>query len=275
MAYNLADLHCHSYCSDGLRTPAQAVQEAHAAGVRALSLTDHDTVDGIEEATAASRDRGIEFVPGTELSGHIEEREVHLLAYFVDWRSSALDDYLSLQKQRRHERGVAIVERLNDLGVELTIKEVLDRANGGLVARPHIAAAMIGSGAVATKEEAFDRYIGDRGPAVVPKRRCPVGDVIDLVHSLGGVAVLAHPGKSMPVAVVTYLVEQGLDGLEVYHPAHQPAQIEHYTRLAERYDLLQTGGSDSHGEPEGPRIGDYGIGCEAIEAMTHRAAIYA
>ena len=275
MTYNLADLHVHSFCSDGLRTPTQAVEEASEAGVRALSITDHDTVDGIEEAARAGNELGVEIVPGTELSGHVDDREIHLLAYFVDWKSSALGDYLSLLRQRRHERGVAMVERLNELGVEITVEEVLHHASSGLVARPHIAAAMVGKGAVSTKEEAFDRYIGDRGPAVVAKRRCPAKDVIDLVHSLGGVAFLAHPGKSLPVAVITHLVEAGLDGLEVYHPAHQPVQIEHYTQLADRYDLLHSGGSDSHGEPDGTRIGDYGIGCEAIEAMNERAATYA
>mgnify|MGYP001036325984 FL=1 len=275
MAYNLADLHVHSFCSDGLRTPTQAVEEARNAGVRALSLTDHDTVSGIEEASRAGFELGVEVVPGTELSAHVDDREVHLLAYFLDWQSPALGDYLSVLRQRRRERGEAMVERLNELGVSITVKEVLDHANGGLVARPHIAAAMIGSGAVTTKEEAFDRYIGDRGPAVVHKRRCPARDVIDLVHSQGGVAFLAHPGKRLPVTVVSRLVDAGLDGLEVFHPSHQPPQMEHYTNLAKRYDLLQSGGSDSHGDPDGSRIGDYGIGCEAIEAMTARAAEYA
>ena len=275
MQYNLADLHTHSTCSDGLRSPTQAVEEAVAAGVRVLSLTDHDTVDGIDEAMAAGKEQGIDVVPGTELSAHVNDRELHLLAYFVDHRSQRLAVHLSKLRERRHERGAAIVERLNQLGVQISLDDVLSRTDGGPLGRPHIAAAIVASGAAMNKEEAFVRFIGDRRPADVPKPRSPAAEVIGLVHELGGVAVLAHPGMVVSEPVIQQLVEVGLDGVEVYHPAHQPPQIEHYLDVAERFGLLTSGGSDSHGDQSGVAIGDYGIGVEAVDALSMRAATYA
>ena len=272
--YNLADLHTHSFCSDGLRTPVQAVEEAQEAGIQAVSLTDHDTVEGIEEALETGQRLGVDVVAGTELSAHVSTREVHILAYCIDWKHDLLNQHLHLLRQRRHNRGAAIVERLNDMGIDLTLEEVLGQATSGLVGRPHIAAAMVNRGVVKSKEEAFNRFLGDRGPAVVAKPYTAAEDVIELIHLAGGVAVLAHPGASTSEALVRQLKAVGLDGLEVFHPAHQPHQIEYYTGLAEQLDLLQSGGSDSHGGPEGPRIGDYGIGCEAVDAMRAQAASY-
>ncbi|HCL28552.1 MAG TPA: hypothetical protein DIC52_08970 [Candidatus Latescibacteria bacterium] len=273
--YNLADLHTHSFCSDGMRTPTQAVEEAAVAGVRALSLTDHDTVEGVPEVMRAGAEHGIEIIPGTELSAHIEEREVHLLAYCLDHTSPRLAAYVELVHQRRHERGAAIVERLNQLGVRVTLEEVLVRSDGGPLGRPHIAAAMVACGAVSNKEEAFSRFIGDRRPADVPKARTPSGDVIAMVHDLGGVVILAHPGLFVSDATIQSLVDVGMDGVEVFHPSHQPPQIEHLNGLAARLALLTSGGSDSHGESYGARIGDCGIGCEAVDALRERAARYA
>ena len=274
MRYNLADLHTHSFCSDGLRTPTQAVEEARRAGIQALSLTDHDTVGGIVEALGAGEQLELEIVPGAELSAHIKDREVHILAYCLEWKAPELSVYLDLLGQQRYDRGIAIVERLNNLGVELTLDDVLREASGGLVGRPHIAAAMVNRGVVATKDEAFSHYLGDRSPAFAPKPYIAAADVIELIHRVNGVAVLAHPGTSLSEVVISQLVDCGLDGVEVFHPAHQAPQIEYYTKLAGRYGLLQSGGSDSHGDPAGPRIGECGIGCEAIEALRERAATY-
>ena len=134
---------------------------------------------------------------------------------------------------------------------------------------------MVNRGLVANKDEAFDRYLGDRSPAFEPKPYMAAGDVIDLIHGVKGVAVLAHPGTSLSELVIAPLVDLGLDGVEVFHPAHQPPQIEYYIQLAGRYDLLQSGGSDSHGNSAGSRIGDCGIAYEAIAAQRERAACYA
>jgi 3',5'-nucleoside bisphosphate phosphatase len=270
--YNLADLHVHSHCSDGLWTPTQAVEEACRAGLQAFSLTDHDTVDGLAEAMEAGERLGLEVVIGTELSAHIREREVHILGYCFDRRDLRLNAALNQVHQSRYERGMAIVERLNGLGLRVTLDEVLSQAKGSPLGRPHIAAAMVNRGLVASKDEAFSRYIGDRGPAFWPKPYTAAEAVIELIHQAGGVSVLAHPGLSFPEGVLAELVACGLDGIEVFHPAHQPPQIEYYLQLAGRYHLLVSGGSDSHGEAEGIRIGEYGIGYEAVEALQRRAA---
>ena len=275
MRYNLADLHLHTFCSDGLRTPAQAVEEAYRAGLKAISLTDHDTVEGIDEAVEAGKRLKLEIVPGTELSAHISQREVHILAYCLDWKAPRLLSHLLLLVEQRRQRGTVIVERLNGLGLELSLEDVLKETSGAPLGRPHVAAAMVNRGLVANKDEAFSLYLGDRSPAFQPKPYIAAEEVIDLIHQVSGVAVLAHPGTSLSENLIAQLVDVGLDGLEVYHPAHRPPQIEYYVQLAQRYDLLQSGGSDSHGGPEGARIGDYGIGYEAIEALRERAATYA
>ena len=275
MRYNLADLHMHSFCSDGLRTPTQAVEEACAAGLQAMSLTDHDTVEGIPEATAAGQRLGMEVVPGTELSAHVRDREVHILAYCIDCSDDHLGNSLTQSFASRYERGVAIVETLNVLGLSVSLDDVLSQAKGSPLGRPHIAAAMVENGLVADKDEAFNRYIGDRGPAFKPKPYTAAETVIELIHRSAGVAVLAPPGASLPEFVIEHLVSHGLDGIEVFHPAHQPPQIDFYNQLADRYGLLKSGGSDSHGNIDGTRIGDYGVGYEVIEAMRERAATYA
>lgn len=272
--YNLADLHMHSFCSDGLRTPTQAVEEACEAGLQAMSLTDHDTVEGIPEATTAGERLGMEVVPGTELSAHVQNREVHILAYCIDCNDDQLDTTLKASFRARYQRGVAIVETLNDMGLNVDFEQVLDQANGSPLGRPHIAAAMVANGLVSSKDEAFNRYIGDRGPAFKPKPYTSAQEVIALIHHVGGVAVLAHPGASLPEAIAQQLVSYGLDGIEVFHPAHQPPQIDFYSHFAERHNLLRSGGSDSHGNSDGTRIGDYGVGYEAVEAMRERAATY-
>ena len=264
----------HSFCSDGLRTPTQAVQEACEAGLQAISLTDHDTVKGIPEATAAGIRLGMEVIPGTELSAHVREREVHILAYCIDCSDNQFGSNLEKAFESRYQRGVAIVEKLNGLGLGVSLDDVLEQANGSPIGRPHIAAALVEKGLVADKNDAFDRYIGDRGPAFKAKPYTSAEDVIALIHRTGGVAVLAHPGASLHENIIQQLISSGLDGVEVFHPAHQPPQIDFYNQLADNHGLLKSGGSDSHGNVDGTRIGDYGVGYEVIEAMRERAATY-
>jgi predicted metal-dependent phosphoesterase TrpH len=193
----------------------------------------------------------------------------------MDWNNPELNSGLHQVHQARRQRGVAIVERLNNMGLDVSLEEVLERAQGSPLGRPHIAAVMVEKGFVADKDEAFTRYIGDRAPAFRAKPHISAEEVIARVHRAGGVTVLAHPGHSLSDATIQQLINFGLDGIEVFHPAHQPPQIDFYTQLAERHGLLISGGSDSHGDAQGTRIGDYGIGYEAIEAMRARAARYA
>lgn len=275
MRYNLADLHTHSFCSDGLRTPTQAVQEAHAAGLRALSLTDHDTVEGTEEALHAGKSLGVEIIPGSELSAHVGDREVHLLAYMIDWADKNLNESLNRVQDVRYKRGIAIVEQLTKMGISITIDEILKQANGSPLGRPHIASVLINKGVVANKDEAFLRFLGDRAPAFQSKPNIPAEDVIDVVHQSGGIVVLAHPGQTLSDSVFSHLVSAGLDGIEIYHPSHQPPQIDFYTKLANQNKLVMSGGSDSHGNEQGTKIGDFGISYEAIDAMRTRAERYA
>ena len=218
---------------------------------------------------------GVEIIPGSELSAHVGDREVHLLAYMIDWADKNLNESLNRVQDVRYKRGIAIVEQLTKMGISITIDEILKQANGSPLGRPHIASVLINKGVVANKDEAFLRFLGDRAPAFQSKPNIPAEDVIDVVHQSGGIVVLAHPGQTLSDSVFSHLVSAGLDGIEIYHPSHQPPQIDFYTKLANQNKLVMSGGSDSHGNEQGTKIGDFGISYEAIDAMRTRAERYA
>ena len=200
----------------------------------------------------------MEVVPGTELSAHIREREVHILAYCNRLpRRPAWHDPRTVFSSPLPAGGCDH-QSTQRMGLTVSLDDVLSQANGSPLGRPHIAAAMVQNGLVANRDEAFSRYIGDHGPAFKPKPYTAAKDLIALIHRTGGVAVLAHPSISLPESIIEQLVAYGLDGIEVFHPAHQPAQMDFYDQFADRYGLIKSGGSDSHGDSHGTRIGDYG-----------------
>lgn len=268
------DLHLHSDRSDGTIPAAEVPGHVAAAGVVAFALTDHDTVDGLADARAAAAALGLEFVPGIEVSAHDERRgSAHLLGYFIEDDDPRLRAALGRFRDRRAERAREIVERLNRLGVAVTFEQVSAHARGGLIARPHVARALLEGGWVTRWEEAFGRYIADGRPAYVPTRHATPGEAVAAIHDAGGLAVLAHPGKRADDEWIRGLCELGLDGLEVLHPEHGPAEVRHFRRLARRLQLLVTGGSDWHGPRD---AGHGGLGSQAVpyeyyEALKARA----
>lgn len=246
-----ADLHTHTTCSDGTVSPSALVAAAAERGIQGLAVTDHDTVAGVAEAQAAAQDCGLEWVAGIELSATLGEDEVHLLAYGIDPTHKALRDHLQWMRDARRQRAWTMIEKLREHG--LTIPEdALEAQVAGTsaVGRPHVAAVLVEEGHVDTTREAFERYLGRDGPGFVDKPTVPAADVLDLVHRVGGVGVLAHPGDGMSSRHVRRLVEVGLDGIEVYHPSHRSSLAGYYRRLADDYDLLVSGGSDYHGRTE-------------------------
>lgn len=246
-----------------------------AAGVAAFALTDHDTVDGLAGARAAATAAGLEFVPGIEVSAHDERRgSVHVLGYFIEGEDAKLLTLLNGFRERRVERAREIVERLNGLGVALTYEQVSAHARGGLIARPHVARALLEGGWVRNFDEAFGRYIADGRPAYVPTRYATPQEAIAAIHAAGGLAVLAHPGKRADDEWIHELHELGLDGLEVLHPEHGPREAQRFRRLARRLHLLATGGSDWHGPREQAHggLGSQAVPYEYYEALKARAA---
>jgi predicted metal-dependent phosphoesterase TrpH len=253
---NRIDLHLHSTCSDGTSEPEAVVQKAHAHGLKAISLTDHDCVDGVQIAMDAGRALGVEVVPGTELSATLDGKDIHILAYFIDCAHPGLINYLQIFRDERQRRAERIVNRLNQLGVDITIHAVMAKAGDGVVGRPHIADALVEEGHVFSVSEAFQKYLGYNRPAYEKKYLLSPEEAIYLIHAAGGLACLAHPGIYNRDDLLPALIACGLDGIETVYSKHTPEQIRHYEAFADLYDLLQTGGSDCHGSGRGePTMG--------------------
>ena len=268
MAAGTVDLHTHSIHSDGTWTPTQVVERALSRGLAALALTDHDSVDGLDEARARASGTNLEIVAGVELSAFDVSVEVHVLGWYVDDHDAEFRLALQQFREQRLLRAHAILERLEELGFELSWDEILERARGGAIGRPHIAEAMVAAGHVHTIDEAFRRYLGTRGSAYVARKSLTPRAAIELVRRAGGVAGIAHPATMEKDLVVGEMAKAGLTGLEVIHPRHDAADRGRYLRLCEKYGLVATGGSDSHGERTGySQIGDGDVPLAALEGL--------
>lgn len=242
-----ADLHMHSTASDGRLSPRKVMTQAHRAGLSLVSLTDHDTIAGWEEASTTARELGLTLVSGTEISTREHGREVHLLAYGFDVTDTNLLAFLSRQQERRNERALAFLDRFRKAGLLPADVELPAAPEGRSWARPHLGAVLVEHGAVSDMNEAFARYLSP-GCALFVEKPMPGGrEVMEVVHGAGGRVFLAHPGHHVPHAIVLSLVRQGLDGLEVVHPSHDSMLRRYYRDMADRFGLLKSGGSDYHG----------------------------
>lgn len=267
------DLHTHTTASDGLLPPGRLVQLANDAGVAVLAVADHDTTDAVEAATAAGVALGVEVIPAVEINTDVDASEVHVLGYFIDHRQDWFQEFLTRLRDGRVHRAAKMVEKLNHLGIPIEFERVRAIA-GGAVGRPHVARALIETGAVKSTEEAFEKYIGRNGPAYVERMKVTPDEAVRVILQAGGIPVLAHPGWGVPDAMITALVEGGLEGLEVYYPDHTPAMVTRYLDLAARYNLLVTGGTDFHGGDLATKagIGSQYVPVEAVERLKARAA---
>jgi predicted metal-dependent phosphoesterase TrpH len=255
------DLHCHSTASDGTFAPADVVRLAHAAGLTGLSLTDHDTVAGVPVAAAEAARLGVDFLSGIEVScAFPRPGTMHMLAYGFDPDAPAMRSLAARLADARAERTALILARLRAVGVDLPLAEVLAEAGGsagsrpaGSVGRPHVAAVLVRRGHAASTREAFDRFLGGGGSAYVDANPLPPADVIALVRAAGGLCSLAHPFQTRRrdfaqlAALVRELADDGMEGLETIHGSHDTDAVHRLTRLADRLDLVPTGGSDFHG----------------------------
>ncbi|HLV74295.1 MAG TPA: PHP domain-containing protein [Vulgatibacteraceae bacterium] len=271
------DLHSHSDVSDGTRPPAEVVRLARAKGLDVLALTDHDSVAGWDEAAAALPE-GLTFVPGIELSCRHEGRSLHLLGYLFDPGEPELAAELARIRDDRIVRARAMVDRLRELGVDVTWDAVRALAGGEAVGRPHIARAMVEAGAVRTVDEAFTaRWIAQGGRAYADRYALDPERAVGLVRAAGGVCVLAHPrarrrGYVFADEVIERLAGAGLAGIEVDHPDHSPEDRAHLRRLAAALGLAATGSSDDHGALTGDRLGAETTDPDAYRALVAGAA---
>ncbi|HOE26571.1 MAG: PHP domain-containing protein [Candidatus Aureabacteria bacterium] len=241
------DLHVHTNASDGLFAPAEVVRKAREAGLSALGIADHDTVNGVEEALQAAGEERIEVVPAVEINAYHGAFEYHILGYFLDHRDERLGRALAELREARIVRMRRIVEKLGALGMEVDPEEIFAAAGGGSVGRPHIARVMLQRRYVSSMREAFDRFIGEGKPAYAPRSKLAPGEAIALIREASGVAVLAHPGLWGGDELIPQLAAWGIAGIEVYTPDHTGAQRERYRGFARDLGLIQTGGSDYHG----------------------------
>lgn len=267
----LADLHLHTNYSDGTYTPEELAFHACRVGLSAFALTDHDTVEGCDRAAAAAAMGGIEFIPGAELTAEVQGMELHLLAYFIDTKHPRLLSETAKYQLVRQDRIREMVERLNRLNVPLRSETVFALANCQAPGRPHVARALVQEGFCSSLDEAFERFLKRNRPAWVPKSKVSAPDAIQLVHEAGGMAVMAHPGLNRSDEVIEELVRAGLDGLECFHTKHSTSTSERYLTIAERHDLVVTGGSDCHGMSKGrPLIGTVKIPYNLVEKLKAR-----
>jgi len=246
-----ADLHLHTTASDGVYTPEQLVRRAASLGFNLIAITDHDSVEGLMRARKEAQGNGVRLLSGVELSCGAQ-KEIHVLGYGFDPEDRALRAFCEKRVAQREARAEAMVMRLCDLGKAVDMAHVREMARG-VIARPHVARALVEAGHVPSVSEAFDRYLKPGKPAYVPKEDVKVSEAVRLIRQAGGAAVLAHPmelkmGDAMMESLIGEWKGQGLEGVEVYHPSAQNNHASFLRHLAQRENMLITGGSDFHGE---------------------------
>ncbi len=254
MKKDYVDLHLHTNASDGLFTPEEAVRHAQKLDLSAIAVTDHDTVDGFKIAQTYADGSDLEVFPGVELSCMYRGYDVHILGYLVDYTNPEFVKKIESFRRDRYKRGEAMVAKLNDLGINLSMETVKSIAGNSVVGRPHLADALVREEFVQTYDEAFARYLGYHAPAYVPKPALSPEHGIDLIHMVRGVAVLAHPGTLNHDEFIPYFVEIGLDGIEAYHSLHDRSAQQRYKNMTRKYGLVYTGGSDCHGPRKGKAL---------------------
>jgi predicted metal-dependent phosphoesterase TrpH len=245
------DLHIHTTYSDGLLSPEEVVRKARELNLKAIAIADHDAVGAIEPAKSVGETLGVEVVPCVELSCLLANIDIHLLAYFIDYRNPELLAFLADVQKKRVERAKKIIGRLSAQGVKIEVEKVLAAAGGGSVGRPHIAQILVEEGYANDPNEAFMKFIGYHCPAYVPKMEIGLKEGVELVKKYRGIPVLAHPGTYPLEMVLSEAIASGIMGIEVWHPEHSPTQTNYFLSLAKERNLLVTGGSDCHGGRKG------------------------
>lgn len=245
-----ADLHIHTTRSDGLYSPEEIFKKAKERGIKAISVTDHDTIAACEEAFSLAEKYGLDYITGVEISCAGTSSEYHILGYGIDPDNKELNKHLDEFKLERYKRAARILERLKKIGFSLQMSLVEDIAGDAPIIRPHIAKAMIKMGYVEDIKDAFANYIGDWKAAYYPKKKYDVEDAIKLINGAGGIASLAHPSAYSSQKDVFKFINLGLDAIETVHPSRDENLSIYYKKIAEQYWLYETGGSDYHGGRE-------------------------
>ncbi|MEN3038752.1 MAG: PHP domain-containing protein [Candidatus Kryptonium sp.] len=266
------DLHLHTYYSDGVYSPSEVVMKAKENGLDVISIVDHDTTDGLEEAIETGKEVGVEVIPGIELSSSINGTDIHILGYFINWRDENFQVYLRVFRELRSQRAKRIVEKLNALGIPLKFENVIEIAKSSPISRVHIASALVKYGFVNDFHEAFSKYLSPGCPAYEKNIELSPRKAIKLIADVGGLSFIAHPAKLISESDLASLIELGIDGIEVIHPSHNDDLVKYYRSIANEYFLLESGGSDFHGglRQDERCIGIYTVPYKFVETMKQR-----
>ncbi|MCF6466295.1 PHP domain-containing protein [Clostridium sp. Cult2] len=267
------DLHVHTTFSDGLFTPEEVVNLAIKTGIDGIAITDHDTILGIESAVQYSKEVGnITVIPGIELGCIYEDEEVHILGYFIDYKGENIKKTTKKLIENRVVRGIKMIGKINNLGMELSLHEVKALSKKDYIGRPHIARAMIKRGYISDVREGFDKFLNRGMPAYVEKDTLKLEEAMDLIHGSNGIAILAHPGILKNKDIIYHCIKKGIDGLEVIHSKHKEDDVAFLIEISKKYGLIMTGGSDCHGHKIDGNylLGNYYININNIPIMKGR-----
>ncbi|MDI6799259.1 MAG: PHP domain-containing protein [Actinomycetota bacterium] len=252
----MIDLHIHTTASDGFYGPKTLLDKCKQASLKAVAITDHDSVDSVDEALSYGAKIGLDVVPSIELSSDLNGRDVHILGYYIDHRDRSFLSHLKLLRRTRRDRAIKMIKALNKRGVDVSLEDlskvVTNESSWG---RAHISRVMLAKGYVSSIQEAFDRYIGRNAPCYVERYIYSPAEVIEMVLNIGGLPVLAHPAITKVDKDLPDFVDVGLAGIEIYHSEHTKADVGKYRRVADELGILKTGGSDYHGETKNFSLG--------------------
>jgi len=267
------DLHTHSNKSDGSLSPEQLIDYAKSKNLYAIALTDHDTVNGLKAAEKHASECGIEFIPGIEISGMWENGDLHILGYFIDPDNEILQLGLEKLKEARNNRNPQIIKKLNELGINITMQDVINKAGGNIISRAHIARALAEKKAVSSYEEAFEKFLEPGKPAYFPKDKMGAENSVNLIKKAGGLVVLAHPfslnrTEEELTNIIKNFKEIGFDGIEAMHSYHTDEQSDFLIKLSNKLDMFYTGGSDFHDvKQKGVDMGCVKVPYSCLESM--------
>lgn len=275
------DLHTHTLLSDGTTTPEENVAAAVAMGLDGLGVTDHDTTEPFERALAAAEGTGLDLVLGTEFSAEHEASSVHVLGYWISPDDEPLQTEMDRLRNERFRRAEQIVAKFNDLDVPVSFARVQELAGEAPIGRPHIAKAVIETGAAETMQDVFDTWLADGGPANVPKYAVSPVRAVELIRGAGGVAVLAHPAlysareradgtRGIDIDVVEAMAAAGMAGIEALHPAHTEDEMARWSDVAAGLGLEITAGSDFHGEAKDLLLGQVTTSRDVVSRLSDR-----
>lgn len=247
------DLHVHSTFSDGTDTPTELVHKAVAYGLSAMALTDHDTMDGVPEAMKAGQAAGLEVIPGVELSTFFDTKEIHIVGLYIDYMNEDFKKELTELQNVRNHRNEIMCEKFQEIGIPVDYNELVASYPDAVLTRAHFADYLLNKGFIKSRNEAFERYIGDHGPCYVPRKKLDPAKAVQLIQQAGGIAILAHPvlyhlGNDAMHKLMDYLKDAGIVALEAIYSTYSMGEEAQMRKLAKEYNLLISGGSDYHGE---------------------------